>query len=339
MKSRTTNHPKPIVFKNSQLPHPTTIFVKKNFTDFVHLFYWNEEFFDHEYIRNLREDRVRIWNQLQSWEGSTNFFNLVSNDFVLENDHPKQVFDHLTRSSFTSFFSSNLIDVPKCFKGISSLYRQSHTLPIIKFTNLLMRKGFKERVFGCLSRTATRYMNEHLQTHFLLKTQSTGWSNVFLTFNTFHISTTNHGAYMNKLSRFYLNDLHLLHFDEKHNNVNLNFSELFFSYMPKIAPTFNFYVYKVNKSKRKNSRGKTGKYTIIWKYIAPFKRLYLTFRWLLRDLKFQKARNFEERCYKLWQMIATNLLGSFAAQVKNFSHKFVFQNYRRTLMSSLRACL
>jgi len=201
-----------------------------------------------------------------------------------------------------------------------------------------MRRGYKEKTFSTLSRTATLCMNEFLKTNFLSKTQSTGWANVFLTFSSVHCHSNEHFGYLNKLPRFYLNKLHLLHGDEKYNNANLNFQNLFFTNMVKIVPTFNFYVYKVNKSKRKNSRGKSGKYTILWKYIAPFKRLYLTFRWLLKDLKFQKARNFEERCAKLWRIIAYNLLDSYAAQVKAFSHKCVFRNYRRTLMNSLRAC-
>ena len=264
---------------------------------------------------------------------------LVSNTATLEEDCSYALFGHLARSSFTSFFSTNLIDVPKCFKGIKSLYRLSHTLPIVKFTNLLMRKGFKERVFRLLSRTAILYLNQHLQTHFLTQTQSTGWANIFLTFSTLHMQSSNQLTYSNNIQRFYLNTLHLLHNDVRYNSSRLSPQEFFFSTMVDITPTFNFYVYKVNKSKRKNSRGKTGKYTIIWKYIAPFKRLYLTFRWLLRDLKFQKARNFEERCSKLWYIIATNLFDSFAARVKKFSHKFVFRNYRRTLLNSLKASL
>jgi hypothetical protein len=35
---------------------------------------------------------------------------------------------------------------------------------------------------------------------------------------------------------------------------------------------FSFYIYKVDKKIYKNSRGKSGKHTFVWKYIAPYKR-------------------------------------------------------------------
>ena len=43
----------------------------------------------------------------------------------------------------------------------------------------------------------------------------------------------------------------------------------------KIDPIFSFYVYKVDKAIYKNSRGRSGKYTFIWKYLPPYKRRQL----------------------------------------------------------------
>jgi hypothetical protein len=58
-------------------------------------------------------------------------------------------------------------------------------------------------------------------------------------------------------------------------------------------PTFMFKVQKVDKSTRKHSRGKSGKYVILWKYVPVYKRLYVVLRWLIQDMTFQKARKFE----------------------------------------------
>jgi hypothetical protein len=58
-------------------------------------------------------------------------------------------------------------------------------------------------------------------------------------------------------------NLHPLDGNVRYDNDSMTFKELFFSQLSEIEPVFNFYVYKVNKSKRKNSRGKTGKYTLL----------------------------------------------------------------------------
>ena len=49
--------------------------------------------------------------------------------------------------------------------------------------------------------------------------------------------------------------------------LNQNFKK--FNYL------FSFYIYKVDKQIYKNSRGRSGKYTFVWKYVAPYKRHFL----------------------------------------------------------------
>ena len=319
--------------------NPNTTYVKKNYTDYFHLYYKNEDFFSIRFIKDIRDDSVEFWDNYQHWEHSTTLLNLTPNTYIIEEGSPYDLFDGLHRSSFTSFFSTNLIDIPRCFKHVKSLYRQSHLVPILKFTNLVMRHGFKEKVFKTLSSSANLYITSFFKDQFLNKVGHFNWFTLFRTFYTFHVGMNTQTTYGNNLTEFPLFNLHSADFNFRYDSDLVTFKEMFFSNLSEIEPVFNFYVYKVNKSKRKNSRGKTGKYTLLWKYITPFKRLYLTFRWLLRDIKFQKAKNFETRFYKFWQILHTNLFGSLAYQVKTFSHKFIFQNYRRTLMSSLRASL
>jgi hypothetical protein len=55
-------------------------------------------------------------------------------------------FLYLRKSSFISFFIENMIDVPVCFKKSKSLRYKSFELPLLKFVNLLMRQGKKEKV-------------------------------------------------------------------------------------------------------------------------------------------------------------------------------------------------
>jgi hypothetical protein len=52
---------------------------------------------------------------------------------------------YLKNSSFIFFFINNLIDVPVCFKKSPSLKRKVFELPLLKFTNFLMKKGKREQ--------------------------------------------------------------------------------------------------------------------------------------------------------------------------------------------------
>jgi hypothetical protein len=49
----------------------------------------------------------------------------------------------LTQSTITSFFTSNLIDIPITLKTSSSLFYKSFELPLLRFTNYLMRGGLR----------------------------------------------------------------------------------------------------------------------------------------------------------------------------------------------------
>ena len=319
-------------------PH-NVVYVKKYYTSFFHLFYRDNDYFDQYFIRNLRDNQVMFWDGYQKWESPASFDNLVDRNWHLENDTASDLFQHLQDSSFTSFFSTNLIDIPKCFKTVKSLYRPSHTLPIFKFINLIIRTGYKEKVLKILSTTMGQFMLEAYRRDLGNALQFETWSNLYLSFSTTQLQSTTQKVGVNQMASFFLWGLHETENQYRFDKDKYSFFELFFRQIPEITPTFNFYVYKVNKSKRKNSRGKTGKYTLLWKYIAPFKRLYLTFRWLLKDLKTQKARSLENRMSKFLSLLHFNLHQTLAARAKVFSHRVVFQNYRRTLMSTLRARL
>jgi hypothetical protein len=110
-----------------------------------------------------------------------------------------------------------------------------------------------------------------------------------------------------------------------------------FDKLSKYTPLFGFYIRRVDKSIRKNSRGKSGKYTMIWKYVPVYKRLYMTTRWLLKDLRFQKLKTFPERLIKTLETFLLTPHLSFVCKLRKFTHFFVFQNFKNTLLRSLRS--
>jgi hypothetical protein len=56
-----------------------------------------------------------------------------------------------------------------------------------------------------------------------------------------------------------------------------SYNSFFFKKLKSLEPIFLFYIYKVDKSIFKNSRGRSGKFTFIWKYITPYKRSLIVF--------------------------------------------------------------
>jgi hypothetical protein len=67
--------------------------------------------------------------------------NLNQNDFSFLTDYL-----YIRNSSFIKFFINNMIDVPICFKKSVSLKNHNFELPLLKFSNFLMKQGKKEKV-------------------------------------------------------------------------------------------------------------------------------------------------------------------------------------------------
>lgn len=75
---------------------------------------------------------------------SKNLF-IFNNIFFIKNSFYNS-FIYLRKSSFINFFIENMIDIPVCFKKTKSLKFKNFELPILKFINLLMRQGKKEKM-------------------------------------------------------------------------------------------------------------------------------------------------------------------------------------------------
>jgi hypothetical protein len=115
------------------------------------------------------------------------------------------------------------------------------------------------------------------------------------------------------------------------------FTPLLLSKLSSYAPIFNFYIRKMDKNIRKNTRGKGRKYSIIWKYVPTYKRPYVSLRWLFKDLKFQKNFTFVKRLEKVFETFLFSPNFSFLPRLRKFVHLFVFFNYKLSLMQHLRS--
>jgi hypothetical protein len=119
-------------------------------------------------------------------------------------------------------------------------------------------------------------------------------------------------------------------------NTNFFIKNFLVILLSKVSPVFSYFIYSVDKNIRKFSRGKSGKYTFIWKYVPPHKRIFLVMRWVIKDIKFSQNRQFFERLFKVISLLALSPDKSFAWKSKIFSHNYVFKNFKKTLMTSLK---
>ena len=111
----------------------------------------------------------------------------------------------------------------------------------------------------------------------------------------------------------------------------------FYDELENYKPTFSFYVRKVDKMKRKHSRGKTGKYVISWKYVPRYKRILTVLRWLVKDIRFQKPKTFQQRITISLETLLFSKKTHLVYQLRRFVHRFAYQSYKKTLLKTLRS--
>jgi hypothetical protein len=253
----------------------------------------------------------------------------------IQTDDISNAFNFLRRSTITSFFASNMVDMPVCFKKSKSLYSKTFELPLLKFTNMLMRAGKRGQTVKHVTISFTQCFHQIIRLSnsnaFVL------WQSLLSSLKT--VGTNNallsEGGDVTNESLLQTN--YLNHSDETEDDTDSYIKTLLFDKLSKYTPLFGFYIRRVDKSIRKNSRGKSGKYTMIWKYVPVYKRLYMTTRWLLKDLRFQKLKTFPERLIKTLETFLLTPHLSFVCKLRKFTHFFVFQNFKNTLLRTLRS--
>lgn len=246
---------------------------------------------------------------------------------------------YIRNSSFIDFFLNNMIDVPTCFKKSSSLKTKNFELPLLKFSNFLMWEGKREKIVRTLFNSFRFFFNFFKFNKLKNSTDLSSWFSLYNLTNFFNFNFSINNSFkfnynfQNPISLNYSNNLTTL---EKTLNFTFFFKNYLYFLLSKVSPIFSYFIYSVDKNIRKYSRGKSGKYTFIWKYVAPYKRIKLSTRLIVKDIKFYQSRKFKERLVKTFENLYFSPEKSFSWKSKTFSHNYVFRNFRKSLMSSLR---
>ena len=161
------------------------------------------------------------------------------------------------------------------------------------------------------------------------------WKSIFLILN-FALKSKPETYMIPSISKESVNYNHLITGTHKLISTEWDYNDWFFRYIRKMLPMFSFYIYKVDKKIFKNTRGKSGKFTFIWKYVTPYKRVFLVMHWLMKELKVRPGRNLSERLGSLVRDITNSPKNTWVFKVKNFSYNYVYRNARKTLAENYR---
>ena len=277
--------------------------------------------------------------QLESVEPTfyknTFYLNSVSPDHLsYDPKHVVHKYLFFRKSTITSFFSINLIDMPICFKKSKSLYNTTFEIPLFKFLNLLMRRGQRTQALKFVTK-GFNYV--FLQLYSKYNTTLLNWSFLYKTLYNLNFQQKDSILGFSNQTELYLDQKTELNRNRYLITPQITTFDIFLALLEKYFPVFSFLIKRVNKGLRKNSRGKSGKYTVMWKYVPVYKRMYTTMRWFLKDLKFQKNSSIESRFAQILEQLFVNPERSFLHNVRYFTHRYVFKHFSKTLVRSLKS--
>lgn len=335
----------PIIYKKFNLEKfPSSNLLNSDNINNVNVNYYSFFFFKYG-LSDMRNDSFSTLNTfffLKNFKVSI-AFDINDENYILSNENEFfndysfiKDFNHLRKSSFIDFFLKSLVDVPICFKKTKSLKRKNFEFFFLKFINLIMRKGKREQTIRFVWNAFANFFYDIFE-KISKQDIKISWFDLFFIFN-FNVKSKNNNIW----SKNYLFDKNLLAFgydvdkDFKEMSPKLFIKNFFFEKLTQFSPIFSYFVYNVDKNVRKFTRGKSGKYVFIWKYIAPYKRHYLTYRWFLKELKFDDNRYFHNRLYNLFYTLTYNLKQTYAWKSKNYTYAFVFKNFRKSLMTNFK---
>lgn len=242
-------------------------------------------------------------------------------------------FSNLTVCEFKSFFKEINIDTPRCFSNSHSLKRNVNKYYIYKLNNYFMRSGKSMKTY-LLFLKAMHSISLPNQSLSLTSYGGFSWINVYSLLANINVSNTYSRFSDNiKVTNYLARDINELGIEyNNQNDYRLTLMENF----KLLEPMFLFYIYKVDKNIYKNSRGRSGKFTFLWKYVAPYKRRHIVMAWLIKESKMQPGRDLYSRLNAVLVNAINNPSATFMSKIRKFSYNYVYYNCRRTLAETYR---
>lgn len=253
------------------------------------------------------------------------------NQFIdLQND-----FSHLSNATFINFFRLANVDIPRCFKRTKNMRRSTNELELLKLSNYLMRHGKRAKTLKTLLTAIHESHSDYSKLFFNDYKDFFDWRKTFLTLNYLSFQSKNYTKFNPTLFEFDSYGHQITNISMRP-NFKLHFSSVLTSNIYKMLPVFSFYIYKVDKKIFKNTRGKSGKFTFLWKYVSQFKRRFLVMHWLMKEMRIKPGRSLQDRVNNIIKTLVFTPKKTWMWKVKKFSHNYVYYNCRKSLAETYR---
>lgn len=272
---------------------------------------------------------------------------LPDKEFSYSSRSIREGFNHLKSTRFDFFFRHNGVDIPKCFQRSHSLRRQQHGLLFLRLVNFFMRHGLRLRTIKLFTETLANLTLDVTRSMTSLSSNLHSWQQLFSTLATVgynggskYQQVVKDMGWSNEQAKKYSWDLddqsYVTPLARRYKGAQSNYS-LLFENIRDMEPMYNFYVYRVAKKIYKNTRGKSGRYTFIWKYIAPYKRTYVTYYWLFKELQLKTDKQVTKRVIRIITALLFKPTNLWASRVSRFSTLYVYRHCRVTLAETYRS--
>lgn len=240
-----------------------------------------------------------------------------------------------SQSELLTYFKELGADTPQALNAVVSYHRTAFKTRLLRFNNYLHRSGKRLKFLLLVLKALDAVTQTHKSVLYSSQSPHYNWRELLF------------------ISSFFVNKRHSIQmFDTpptQHTSFSLVFQKLnlltdtnltpdnpVFKNLLKVDTLFSFYVYKVDKHLFKNSRGKSGKFTFVWKYVPAYKRFNLISHWFMRELRITPGKTLEIRLINLFTTFSTNPHNSWLWKVKKFSAIFVYSNLRNSLAQTYR---
>ena len=239
-----------------------------------------------------------------------------------------EFYDFTSKSELLFFFKSLNLCTPESQNKVESFDRTRFKSKISRLNSYFFRHGKKIKFFNYLLVWYFRFYNKKKK-YFLKEKKMFDWKSMYHTLYFFFSSKLN--IYNRSLSA--INPV----FSNSYLNKNLVGGELwdlgnvFYKKFSAINIIFSFYVYKVDKHLYKNSRGRSGKFTLVWKYVPFFKRYSLISHWLIKEIRVSPGKNLTQRLEHVFNLFLNDTTNTWIFQMKRFSLFYAFHNLRKSL--------
>lgn len=261
---------------------------------------------------------------------------LAFQDWLLDNysiELNSDTFEYLRYSHFNSFFYASNVDRPRCLLSFWSSRRKINKHLVLKMTNYLMRKGNRQFSLNLVLKAISLSYSNHLST-FTTTSDHLRWQAIFFIIASSEY-TSNYSQFPGNIQFTNKFNYNYNYIGKEHSNF-MDMRNVVLTNINNINPIFSFYIYKVDKAIYKNSRGKSGKYTFLWKYLPPYKRRQLVLAWIMKEVKMHSGRTLGERLSSVVSLIYSNPNALFVNKVQSFSTNYVYWNARKSLCETYR---